>query len=57
MLLLVFTDRDLVGVVEEDVGGHEGWVSEEADADEFFAFGFVFILGHAVELTDGAVAT
>ena len=31
MLALVVADRDLVGVVEEDVGGHQHRVVEEAD--------------------------
>lgn len=51
MLELVFADRDVDGVVEEDVGGHEDGVVENADVDAIFAFAFVFVLGHAVQLT------
>lgn len=48
MLELVFTDWDVDGVVEEDVGGHEDGVVENADVNTVFAFAFVFVLGHAV---------
>jgi hypothetical protein len=34
MLALVVTDRDLVSVVEQDVGGHERWVREQACGDK-----------------------
>ncbi len=50
VLELVFADRDVDGVVEEDVGGHEDGVVENADVDAVFAFAFVFVLGHAVQL-------
>lgn len=49
MLELVLADRDVDGVVEEDVGGHEDGVVEDADVDAVFAFAFVFVLGHAVQ--------
>ena len=53
MLALVVADGDEVGVVEEDIGGHEDRVGEEADPGRLFAtFGrLVLELGHAVQLT------
>lgn len=56
MLELVFADRDVDGVVEENVGGHEDGVVENADVDAVFAFAFVFVLGHAVELAHASDA-
>lgn len=50
MLELVFADRNVDGVVEEDVGGHEDGVVENTDVDAVLTFAFVFVLGHAVEL-------
>ncbi len=51
MLELVFADRDVDGVIEKDVCGHEDGVVENADVDVVFAFAFVFVLSHAVQLT------
>ena len=56
MLFLIFADWDLVGVVEEDVGGHESGVGEEADTNKVFAIRLVFVLGHTIELADGGDA-
>ena len=50
MLELILADGDVDGVVEEDVGGHEDGVIKNADVDAIFAFAFVFVLGHAVQL-------
>ena len=42
MLLLILADGHDVAVVDEDVGGHEHWVGEEAGAGDEAAGGFVF---------------
>jgi segregation and condensation protein A len=48
VLSLILADRDVIGVVEEDVGGLEGRVGEQPTADEvLLALGrLVFELGH-----------
>ena len=57
VLALVVADRHLVGVVEEDVGGHERRVGEQAAGDEPAAAllglrRLVLELGHAPQLAD-----
>ena len=57
MLPLVVADRDDVGLVEQDVAGHQHRVGEEAGRDELVSVGLVLELGHAAELAvarDGA---
>ena len=35
MLLLVLADRDEIGLVKQDVGGHQDGIREKADAGAF----------------------
>ena len=50
MLLLVVADGDVGGIVDQDVGGLEDGVSEQADAGAFLILArLVLELGHAVE--------
>ncbi len=46
VLDLVFADGDYGGFVEQDIGGHEDWVLEEAASDEVASFALFFELGH-----------
>ena len=57
VLALVVADGDLVGVVEEDVGGHQHRIVEEADAHELLALGLLLELRHPPQLAErrGAV--
>ena len=52
VLALVVAHRHLVGVVEEDVGGHQGGVGEQAAGDELGPARLVLELGHALQLAD-----
>ena len=57
VLPLVVADRDDVGLVEQDVAGHQHRVGEEAGRDELVPVGLVLELRHAPELAvarDGA---
>ena len=49
MLLLVVADRDLVGVVEEDVGGHQDGIVEEPGSHALAPGHPVPELGHPLE--------
>ncbi len=50
MLSLVVADRDDVGLVEQDVAGHQDRVGEEAGRDELAALALVLELRHPAEL-------
>src|SRR5512133_1048879 len=50
MLALVVTDRDDVGLVEEDVARHQDGVGEERGGDEVLLGRLLLELGHAAEL-------
>jgi hypothetical protein len=52
MLTLIVTHRHAIGVVEEDVGRHEGWVGEQASRNELRLIALIFKLCHAAELAD-----
>ena len=54
VLALVVADGDAVGVVQEDVGRHQGRVGEQAGGDELagVARGLVLELRHALQLAD-----
>ena len=52
MLALVVADRNLVGLVEEDVAGHQSRVREHAGADEILLLPPVLELGHPAQLTE-----
>ncbi len=56
VLGLVLADRDLVGVVQEDVGRHEDRVVEQAGADRLLLAALLLELGHPPELADGGDA-
>ena len=57
MLLLIRTHRHEVGLVEKNIGRHEGRVSKEAGVDVIcMAGGLVFKLGHAVQLSELGIA-
>ena len=56
VLLLVFADGDACGLVDEDVGGHEGGVSEQAGVDVVGVLAhFVLEGGDALELAEVGV--
>jgi hypothetical protein len=50
VLPLVVADRDEVGLVEEDVAGHEDRVGEEPGRDELLPLALLLELRHAPEL-------
>ncbi len=50
VLALVVTDRDDVGLVEEDVGRHQDRIGEEAGRDELLLGDLLLELGHPAEL-------
>ena len=57
MLLLILAHGHEVGLVEQDIGGHEGGVGKEAGIDIVGVLGgFVLKLGHAGELAEHGVA-
>ena len=53
MLALVVADRNLVGVVEEDVGRHEGGIGEETRRHRFLLLALLLELRHAAKLAVG----
>ena len=52
VLLLVLTHRHLVGVVEEDVGGLQHRIGEEAGRDALLLLRLDLVLRHALEPAD-----
>ena len=50
MLALVVADRDDVGLVQQDVTGHQHRIREERGGDELVRIGFVLELRHPAEL-------
>ena len=52
VLALVVADGHLVGVVEEDVGGHQHRVVEQPDAHRLLALGLLLELRHAPQLAE-----
>ena len=57
MLLLVLPHRHEVGLVEQDIGGHEAGVGEQAGVDVVGVLGgLVLELGHAGQLPEHGVA-
>ena len=50
MLALVVADRDDVGLVEQDVAGHQDRVGEEAGGDELLPLALLLELRHPAEL-------
>ncbi len=50
VLALVVADRDEIGLVEQDVAGHQDRVREEAGGDELLPLALVLELRHAAEL-------
>ena len=57
MLLLVLPHRDEIRLVEQDIGGHQAGVGEEAGVDVVGVLGrLVLELGHAGELPEHGVA-
>jgi hypothetical protein len=51
MLPLVVADRDEVGLVEQDVAGHQNRVGEECGGDELLFRRLLLELGHPAELS------
>ena len=56
VLRLVVADGDDAGLVEQDIGGHEDGVLEEAVADGFLFGGLHLVLRHALQPADGGDA-
>ena len=57
MLLLIDANRDKVRLVQQDVGGHQHRVGEQAGVDVFRVLGaFVLELRHARQLSELRVA-
>ena len=56
MLRLVVTDGHDAGLVEQDVGGHQDGVLQQAVAHGFLLGGLGLILGHALQPADGGYA-
>ncbi len=52
VLALVVADGHLVGVVQQDVGGHQRRVGEQPGGDELGPVALVLELGHAPQLAD-----
>src|SRR2546421_171426 len=50
MLALVVADRHEVGLVEQDVAGHQDGIREEPGRDELLALGLLLELHHAAQL-------
>ena len=46
VLFLVFTDRDQIGVVKQDIGGHQDRIGHETGCHYFLFSCFVFKLCH-----------
>ena len=53
VLELVFAEGDIGGVVEENVGGHQNRIVENADVTGVATFGLFFVLNHARSLAHG----
>src|SRR3989339_1967084 len=52
MLLLIFADRDNLGVIQQDISSHQNRVVKESNTDIFpFASGFIFVLSHAFKFS------
>jgi hypothetical protein len=50
VLPLIFSHRDLVGLIKEDIRGHENRISEETNTDCFtLLLGLVFELNHSFQ--------
>jgi len=57
VLLLVQTNRNQVGLIQQDVGSHQGRIGEQTGVDVVSVFsGFVLKLGHAGQLAELGVA-
>ena len=57
MLALIFANRNKVGLIQQDVAGHQYWIAIEARADGVRVLArFRFELGHAVQPTHGSEA-
>ena len=57
MLLLVVADRHLIGLIEQNISGHQHRITEQADVDVVLETGgLVLELGHARQLTHLGVA-
>ena len=52
VLALIVADRDLFGVVEQNVGRHQHRIVVQADGYGLLTLGFVFELGHSSQLAD-----
>ncbi len=52
VLALVVTDGHLVGVVDQDVRGHQGRVGEQAGAHALSAFALLLELVHPAQLAE-----
>ena len=52
MLALVVADGNLVGVVDQDVGGHQDRVVEQPGAHRLLTLGLLLELRHAAQLTE-----
>ena len=52
VLTLVVADRNALGLVEEDVDGHQDGVREEGHGDERLMLGLLFELRHPAKLTE-----
>ena len=57
VLLLVVAHRHQVGLVQQDIGGHQGGVSKQAAVDVLSVLGGLILeLGHAAQLAEHGVA-
>ena len=57
VLLLVQTNRNQVGLIQQDVGSHQGRIGEQTGVDIIGVFsGFVLELGHTGQLAELGVA-
>lgn len=57
VLLLIFTHRHQVGVIKQDIRGHQDRVEKQAGVDRLLLAGLVLELGHPLQLSQGAKAT
>ena len=56
MLALVVADRDEVGLVDQDVAGHQDRVAEESGRDGLLLVALLLELRHAAQLAEGGDA-
>ena len=57
MLALILPHGDDIGLIEQDVGGHEGGIGKEAGVDVVGVLGgLVLELGHAAKLAEHGIA-